>query len=101
MLAHVVTSTWEELEGEDIAQLNVCAGENMNPWSRWPTDRSLNDGDYVGVDLHARGPSGLRGDAFHHIPLGDHPTQEQRDLYKRAHDYLQGVVPVEGGPDHR
>lgn len=94
MLAHVVTSTWEELEGEDIAQLNVCAGENMNPWSRWPSDRALHDGDLVGMDLHARGPNGLRGDASTTFLVGEHPTAEQRDLYQRAHDYLQATLPV-------
>ena len=94
MLAHVVTSTWEELEGEDIAQLNVCAGENMNPWSRWPTDRALSDGDYVGVDLHGRGPNGLRGDGSTTFFVGEHPTGEQRDLYRRANDFLQASIPV-------
>jgi Xaa-Pro aminopeptidase len=94
MLAHVVTSTWEELEAEDIAQLNVCAGENMNPWSRWPTDRALSVGDYVGVDLHGRGPNGLRGDGSTTFFVGEHPTAEQRDLYQRAHDYLQATIPV-------
>ncbi|HZT08996.1 MAG TPA: M24 family metallopeptidase [Chloroflexota bacterium] len=94
MLAHVVTSTWEELEGEDIAQLNVCAGENMNPWSRWPTNRVLKDGDFVGIDLHARGPGGMRGDESTTFFVGDHPSAEQRDLYRRASDYLEATLPI-------
>jgi Xaa-Pro dipeptidase len=66
----------------------------MNPWCRWPTDRALKEGDYVGLDLHARGPNGLRGDGSTTFFVGDDPTAEQRDLYKRAYDYLQATVPV-------
>jgi len=93
-LAHVVTSTWDEFGAEDIAQLNVCAGENMNPWRRWPTDRQVRKEEFVGIDLHGRGPSGLRGDGSTTFYVGDHPTDEQRDLYRRATDYLEAVKPL-------
>ena len=87
-LAGVVESAWYEAGGEDIAQLNVCSGENMNPWRRWPTQRTIKDGEFVGIDLHGRGSSGLRGDRSCTFFVGDHPTDEQRDLYRRAHEYL-------------
>jgi len=93
-LAHVVTSTWEEQDAEDVSQLNVCSAENMNPWRRWPTDRALQPGDFVGVDLHARGANGLRGDSSTTFLVGDHASDEQRDLYRRAYDYLQQTIPV-------
>jgi|SRR5579871_753456 len=66
----------------------------MNPWRRWPSDRAVRPGDFVGVDLHARGPLGLRGDSSTTFFVGDAPTDEQRDLYRRAYDYLQATVPI-------
>lgn len=93
-LAGIVVSAWYEAGGEDIAQLNVCAAENMNPWRRWPTQRALKEGEFVGVDLHGRGPNGLRGDGSRTFFVGDRPTAEQRDLYKRAYDYLQKTIEI-------
>lgn len=93
-LAEVVTSCWQGVGGEDVAQLNVCAGENMNPWRRWPTERALTPGDFVGMDLHGRGPNGLRGDGSTTFLVGDNASPEQRDLYRRANDYLEATVPI-------
>ncbi|HEY3117608.1 MAG TPA: M24 family metallopeptidase [Chloroflexota bacterium] len=91
-LAGLVVSAWYEAGGEEMAQLNVCAGENMNPWRRWPTQRAVRDEEFVGLDLHGFGPGGLRGDASRTFYVGEYPTTEQRDLYKRAHDYLLGTI---------
>jgi Xaa-Pro aminopeptidase len=93
-LAAVITSAWYEADGEDIAQLNVCVAENMNPWKRWPTQRAANDGDFAGVDLHGRGFNGLRGDASRTFFVGEHPTAAHRDLYRRAYDYLRSSIAV-------
>jgi Xaa-Pro aminopeptidase len=93
-LAGIVVSAWYEAGGEDIAQLNVCAGENMNPWRRWPTQRPVKEGEFVGVDLHGRGLNGLRGDGSRTFFAGDRPTVEQRDLYRRAYDYLQETIDI-------
>jgi Xaa-Pro aminopeptidase len=91
-LAALVVTAWGEAGGEDIAQLNVCAGENMNPWRRWPTQRPLQEGEFVGIDLHGRGFNGLRGDASRTFFVGDNPTPEERDLYRRAYDYLFATI---------
>lgn len=93
-LAGIVSSAWYEAGGEDLAQLNVCAGENMNPWRRWPTQRILKDGDFVGIDLHGRGIGGLRGDGSRTFFVGEKPTAEQRDLYRRAYDYLLATMKI-------
>jgi Xaa-Pro dipeptidase len=91
--ARVVTA-WYEAGGEDIAQLNVCAGENMNPWRRWPTQRLVKDGEFVGIDLHGRGINGLRGDGSRTFYVGDKPGAAERDLYKRAYDCLVATIEV-------
>ena len=93
-LAGVVVTTWHEAGGEDISQLNVCSGENMNPWRRWPTDRVLKSGELVGIDLHARGITGMRGDVSRTYFVGDGPTAEQRALYREAYDYVQAAMPI-------
>jgi len=87
-LAAVVVSAWYEAGGEEISQLNVCAGENMNPWRRWPTQRVVGTNEFVGIDLHGRGANGLRGDTSRTFFVGEHPTPEQSDLYRRAYEYL-------------
>jgi Xaa-Pro aminopeptidase len=91
-LAAVAANAWYEAGGEDVAQLNVCAGENMNPWRRWPTQRTLKDGELVGIDLHGRSNTGLRGDSSRTFLVGDRPSPEQQDLYKRAYDYMRSVA---------
>jgi len=93
-LASIVVSAWYEAGGEDIAQLNVCAGENMNPWRRWPTQRMIKDGEFVGIDLHGRSVNGLRGDGSRTFFVGANPDTEQRDLYKRGYDYLMATIDV-------
>ena len=93
-LAGVVETTWHEAGGEDISQLNVCSGENMNPWRRWPSDRALKSGEFVGIDLHARGVTGLRGDVSRTYLVGGRPTKEQRSLYRGAYEYVQAAMPI-------
>ena len=90
-LAALVSSTWFENGGEAITQLNVCSGEHMNPWRRWPTERKLVSGELVGIDLHAHGPVGLLGDVSRTFAVST-TTDQQRDLYRRAFDYLDGVA---------
>jgi len=77
---------------EEIFQLNVCAGENMNPWRRWPTDRKVKPEELVGVDLHVVGPGACWADVSRTYYCGENPTQAQKDLYRLTCDYLQNVV---------
>ena len=93
-IAGTVVTAWHEAGGEEVSQLNVCSGENMNPWRRWPTERVLKSGDFVGIDLHARGVNGLRGDVSRTYFVGDRPTPEQRALYREAYQYVQEAIPI-------
>ena len=93
-LAGIVETTWHDVGGEDISQLNVCSGGNMNPWRRWPTTRVLKSGEFVGIDLHARGATGMRGDVSRTYLVGGSPTPEQRALYREAYEYVQAAVPI-------
>jgi len=96
-LAEVAVAAWQEVGGDEVSQINVCAGENMNPWSRWPTDRPLRSGEFVGMDFHARAPHGLRGNASRTYLVGDEPTDEQRRLYRLAYEHLQSTIQASRG----
>lgn len=91
-LSGVVSSAWYEVGGEDASHVELCAGDNMNPWRRWPSQRAVLEGDLVGVDFHGVGPRGLRGDVSRTVLCGERPSQAQRDLYRRAHEFLLGVI---------
>jgi Xaa-Pro aminopeptidase len=90
-LEALVIDAWTKLGNEDILQINVCAGENMNPWRRWATDRPLKEGEFVGMDFHGRVDHGLLGDGSRTYLVGHNPTQAQRDLYRQAWEYVQAV----------
>jgi Xaa-Pro dipeptidase len=90
-LAALVSSTWFDNGGEAITQLNVCSGEHMNPWRRWPTDRKLVAGELVGIDLHAHGPVGLLGDVSRTFAVST-ANDEQQGLYRRVFDYLDELA---------
>jgi len=81
-----------ELGAEGLLQINVCSGENMNPWRRWPTERRFQDGDLVGLDLHVYGPGGYIFDSSRTYLCGDKASDKQRDLYRRAYEYVNAVI---------
>jgi Xaa-Pro aminopeptidase len=87
-LAAVAAQTWYKLGGEDIEDLEICSGERMNPWHRWPTSRTVQAGEFVGIDFHGRGAGGLIGDLSRTFYVGRKPSVEMEALYIRAHDYL-------------
>jgi Xaa-Pro aminopeptidase len=97
-LADLTSAAWLDADGEEVSQINVCAGEDMNPWRRWATDRQLRADEFVGLDFHGRSNTGMRGDSTRTFFVGDKPTTEQRDLYRRAYDYLQKLISeIRGG----
>ncbi len=91
-LAALVSGAWFDAGGDEISQLNVCSGANMNPWRRWPTKRALAAGELVGIDFHGRGYCGLRGDSSRTYLVGDRWTAEQRDLYRQTYEYMLGAI---------
>jgi Xaa-Pro aminopeptidase len=93
-LAALVSNTWTDVGGEDVAQLNICSQENMNPWGRWPTKRVLQQGDFIGIDLHGRSFGGLRGDSSTTFFVGDNPPAEKRAQYQLARDYLEAAKKI-------
>ena len=58
-LGSVAAMIWFKLGEEDIEDLEVCSGERVNPWHRWPTERTIKDDEFVAIDFHGRGSGGL------------------------------------------
>jgi Xaa-Pro aminopeptidase len=97
-LSDLTSAAWLDAGGEEVSQINVCSGENMNPWRRWPTQRQLQADEFVGLDFHGRSDTGMRGDSSRSYFVGDSPTAEQKDHYKQAYDYLQKMISeIRGG----
>jgi len=93
-LAAVVVGSWHSQGGEEVRQLNVCSGEHMNPWRRWPTDRTLQPGEFVGIDFHGRSVNGIQGDVSRTYLVAGQPSEAQRDLYRRSYEYLEAVTDI-------
>jgi Xaa-Pro aminopeptidase len=77
---------------EGLLQINVCSGENTNPWFRWPTDRKFQDGDLVGIDLHVFGPGGYIYDASRTYLCGTQASDDAHELYERAREYNNACI---------
>ncbi len=91
-LISLIFSRVVEMGAEGLLQINVCTGENMNPWRRWPTERKLKDGDLAGLDLHVYGPCGYIFDSSRTYLCGTKGSDKQRDRYQRAHEYINQVI---------
>lgn len=91
-LVSLVTSYVFSMGAEGLLQINVCSGENMNPWRRWPTTRQVQDGDLVGMDLHVYGPGGYIFDSGRTYLCGSKVESAKGDLYRRAHEYNNAVI---------
>src|SRR5712692_2975088 len=91
-MIRLVYSRMVEMGAEGLLQINVCSGENMNPWRRWPTARRFQDGDLVGMDLHVYGPGGYVFDSSRTYLCGSKSNDKQRELYKRAVDYNNACI---------
>ena len=92
-LGSIAAMTWFKLGGEDIEDLEVCAGERINPWHRWPTERTVQNDEFIAIDFHGRGFGGLIGDLSRTFFAGK-PSVESEDLYSRARDYLLEVTDI-------
>jgi Xaa-Pro dipeptidase len=93
-LAAAVGETWFGLGGGEVGELEICSGGRTNPWQRWATRRTVQSGEFVGIDFHARGEGGLIGDLSRTYLAGRRPSHEQRDLYLRARDYALKVTDI-------
>jgi Xaa-Pro dipeptidase len=91
-LLAVLSETMLRGGGEYLATNTVSSGPNANPWRAEATDRRLENGELVFVDTDTVGIEGLFFCVSRTFPVGDSgPTPAQRDTYRAAHEWLEGM----------
>lgn len=94
-LLAVLSDTMLRGGGEYLATSTVCSGPNTNPWRSEATDRVIESGDLVYVDTDTVGIEGYFFCVSRTFLCGDGPpTPAQRDTYKAAFDWLEGMKTV-------
>jgi Xaa-Pro aminopeptidase len=78
---------------EYLATNTLCSGPNTNPWRAEATARRIEAGDLVYVDTDTVGIEGSFFCVSRAFVCGDAaPTAAQRELYRIAHDWLEGTI---------
>jgi len=72
-------------DGDWIDARMLCSGPRTNPWYQMATDRPVAAGDLVAIDTDMIGPFGYCADISRTWLVRGDPTEQQRDLYRRAH----------------
>ncbi|MEM7287127.1 MAG: Xaa-Pro peptidase family protein [Actinomycetota bacterium] len=75
-------------DGDWIDGRMLCSGPRTNPWYQPASDRAVEPGDLLAFDTDMVGPFGYSADISRTWLLGDDPTEDQRDVYRRAHDEI-------------
>ena len=73
---------------EIIYDIIVASGGNTSPYRRWATDKLIQQGDLLIVDINAVGPGGYYVDFVRTLKCAARMTQQEIDLYRETYDSL-------------
>ncbi len=73
---------------EIIYDIIVASGGNTSPYRRWATDKLIQQGDLIIIDINAVGPGGYYIDFVRTIKCAAKMTQAEIDLYRETYDSL-------------
>ena len=73
---------------EIIYDIIVASGGNTSPYRRWATDKLIQQGDLIIVDINAVGPGGYYVDFVRTLKCAARMTQQEIDLYRETYDSL-------------
>ena len=73
---------------EIIYDIIVASGGNTSPYRRWATDKIVQQGDLLIVDINAVGPGGMYIDFVRTMKCAAKMTQQEIDLYRETYDSL-------------
>jgi Xaa-Pro aminopeptidase len=83
------------LGGEWIESRLLASGGRTNPWFQECSDRMIRAGELVAFDTNLIGPVGYLADVSRTFHCGPgRPTDEQRRLYRTAHEEIQHNLPL-------
>jgi Xaa-Pro aminopeptidase len=91
-LAGVVAKTLYSLGCECIEDIILASGGHTNPYLREITDKMVQPGDLVIVDIDPVGPGGYLADYARTFVCSKHGTREQKELYAECYGYLQNIL---------
>lgn len=73
---------------EIIYDIIVASGGNTSPYRRWATDKIIQQGDLLIVDINAVGPGGYYIDFVRTMKCAAKMTNQEIDLYRETYDSL-------------
>lgn len=73
---------------EIIYDIIVASGGNTSPYRRWATDKIIQQGDLVIIDINACGPGGYYVDFVRTLKCSGKMTQQEIGLYRECYDSL-------------
>lgn len=79
------------LGGEYVFCRLLASGYKTNPWFHEAGSKMVRPGDLVGFDTDTTGPEGYCCDISRTFLCGDAPTPAQKEAYRVAYDFVQGV----------
>ena len=90
--AHIMHYLYSIPGMEDVEDVIVSSGPNT--WPNWRnfTDRIIQPGDIVFMDLAALTWNGYKSCYYRTYCVGREPTQEMRDTYQEAYDWLYDSI---------
>ena len=100
--AHLMQYLYNIPGMEDVEDVIVSSGPNT--WPNWRnfSDRIIQPGDLVIIDMAAVTWSGYKSCMYRTYCVGKEPTQEQKEYYKIAYDWLyQAIAKVRPGATTR
>ncbi len=77
---------------EIIYDIIVASGGNTSPYRRWATDKMIQQGDLVIVDINAVGPSGYFVDFVRCFKCAAKMNQQEIDLYREVYDSMYAGI---------
>jgi Xaa-Pro aminopeptidase len=78
--------------GEWCSTRLLASGNKTNPWFHEAGSRLVRPGDLVGIDTDMIGPEGYLCDMSRTFLCGGEATPDQREAYRVAVDFIQGVI---------
>ena len=77
---------------EIIYDIIVASGGNTSPYRRWATDKMIQQGDLIIVDINAVGPSGYFVDFVRCFKCAAKMNQHEIDLYREVYDSMYAGI---------
>jgi len=77
---------------EIIYDIIVASGGNTSPYRRWATDKLIQQGDLIIIDINAVGPGGYYIDFVRTLKCSGKMTRQEIDLYRETYDSLYAAM---------